>query len=51
VIISYFLKSFFIIITERRGGPPRCSLKVDYDMIRTKKKQSDSDSDVKCTTV
>ena len=38
MIISYFLKSFSIIITERGGGPPRCSLKVDlmkaYDSVR-----------------
>jgi hypothetical protein len=37
VIISYFYKSFFIIIIEG-GGPPRCSLNVDlmkaYDSVR-----------------
>jgi hypothetical protein len=37
VIISHFLKSFFIIIIER-GGPPKCFKKVDlikaYDSIR-----------------
>jgi hypothetical protein len=29
VIVSYFVKSFFIIIIDMKGGAPRCSLKVD----------------------